>query len=79
MHATAGWLTGGGLGMQRVAILSGGGSLPMLLADNIIRGGGSAHIVAVRGEAGANSDDEGDRNGKVNEARRTGIHRIGSP
>ena len=38
-------------GMQRVAILSGGGSLPMILADSIKRGGGDAHIVAVRGEA----------------------------
>ena len=38
--------------MQRIAILAGGGSLPLVLAETIVRQGGRAHIVAVRGEAG---------------------------
>ncbi len=40
-------------GMERIAILAGGGRLPLLLADSIAERGGRAHIVAVRGEAGA--------------------------
>ena len=39
-------------GMERIAILAGGGRLPLLLADSIAERGGRAHIVAVRGEAG---------------------------
>ncbi len=38
--------------MHRIAILAGGGTLPLVLADTIVRQGGRAHIVAVRGEAG---------------------------
>ena len=38
--------------MERIAILAGGGRLPLLLADSIASKGGRAHIVAVRGEAG---------------------------
>jgi UDP-2,3-diacylglucosamine hydrolase len=38
--------------MERIAILAGGGSLPLVLADSIAARGGRAHIVAVRGEAG---------------------------
>ncbi len=38
--------------MQRIAILAGGGSLPLVLAETIVRQGGRAHLVAVRGEAG---------------------------
>jgi len=37
---------------QRIAILAGGGKLPLALAERIVRHGGRAHIVAVRGEAG---------------------------
>ena len=37
---------------ERIAILAGGGQLPLVLADSIISRGGHAHIVAVRGEAG---------------------------
>ena len=39
--------------MQRLAILAGGGSLPLIVADSVVRSGGLVHIVAVRGEAGA--------------------------
>ena len=38
--------------MKRIAILAGGGTLPLVLADSIVDRGGQAHIVAVRGEAG---------------------------
>lgn len=38
--------------MVRIAILTGGGRLPLALADSIVRRGGRAHLVAVRGEAG---------------------------
>ena len=38
--------------MERIAILAGGGSLPLVLADSIVQRGGRAHIVGVRGEAG---------------------------
>ncbi len=38
--------------MERIAILAGGGSLPLVLAETIRHRGGRAHIVAVRGEAG---------------------------
>ena len=38
--------------MKRIAILAGGGRLPLILADSIAASGGRAHIVAVRGEAG---------------------------
>jgi UDP-2,3-diacylglucosamine hydrolase len=38
--------------MERIAILAGGGRLPLVLADSIAARGGKAHIVAVRGEAG---------------------------
>jgi UDP-2,3-diacylglucosamine hydrolase len=38
--------------MKRIAILAGGGNLPLVLAKSIVRQGGRAHIVAVRGEAG---------------------------
>jgi DUF1009 family protein len=38
--------------MERIAILAGGGTLPLVLAQSIERQGGRAHIVAVRGEAG---------------------------
>ncbi len=38
--------------MERIAILTGGGRLPLVLADSIVRRGGRAHLVAVRGEAG---------------------------
>ena len=38
--------------MERIAILAGGGSLPLVLADIISQRGGRAHIVGVRGEAG---------------------------
>jgi UDP-2,3-diacylglucosamine hydrolase len=41
-----------GIQMERIAILAGGGSLPLVLADSIAARGGTAHIVAVRGEAG---------------------------
>lgn len=38
--------------MERIAILAGGGRLPIVLAESINAHGGRAHIVAVRGEAG---------------------------
>ena len=38
--------------MERIAILAGGGRLPLVLADSIASRGGRAHIVAVKGEAG---------------------------
>jgi UDP-2,3-diacylglucosamine hydrolase len=38
--------------MERIAILAGGGRLPLVLADSIANRGGHAHIVGVRGEAG---------------------------
>jgi UDP-2,3-diacylglucosamine hydrolase len=37
---------------KRIAILAGGGTLPLVLARSIVDQGGRAHIVAVRGEAG---------------------------
>ncbi len=37
---------------ERIAILAGGGKLPLVLADSIVSRGGRAHIVGVRGEAG---------------------------
>ena len=37
---------------ERIAILAGGGRLPLVLADSIVSRGGRAHIVGVRGEAG---------------------------
>ena len=39
--------------MERIAILAGGGTLPLVLADCIAERGGRAHIVGVRGEAAA--------------------------
>ncbi len=39
--------------MERIAILAGGGRLPLVLADSIASRGGRAHIVGVRGEAGS--------------------------
>lgn len=36
---------------RRVAILAGGGKLPLMIADSVIRRGGTAHIVAIEGEA----------------------------
>jgi DUF1009 family protein len=37
----------------RVAILAGGGELPSLIADSVVRRGGQAFIVAIEGEADA--------------------------
>jgi UDP-2,3-diacylglucosamine hydrolase len=45
-------IAGMGESTQRIAILAGGGKLPLALAERIVRHGGRAHIVAVRGEAG---------------------------
>ncbi len=36
---------------RRVAILAGGGKLPLMIADSVSRRGGVAHIVAIEGEA----------------------------
>ena len=38
--------------MDRIAILAGGGRLPLALAESIAGRGGRAHLVGVRGEAG---------------------------
>jgi UDP-2,3-diacylglucosamine hydrolase len=37
----------------RVGILAGGGNLPLTIAESVIERGGSAHIVAIEGEADA--------------------------
>jgi DUF1009 family protein len=37
----------------RVAILAGGGALPLMIAESVTRRGGRVHIVAIEGEAGA--------------------------
>ncbi|HRK18258.1 MAG TPA: UDP-2,3-diacylglucosamine diphosphatase LpxI, partial [Hyphomicrobiaceae bacterium] len=39
--------------MTRIAILAGGGQLPLAIADSISAGGGVAHIVAIDGAANA--------------------------
>ncbi|HEX5998901.1 MAG TPA: UDP-2,3-diacylglucosamine diphosphatase LpxI [Hyphomicrobiaceae bacterium] len=39
--------------MDRIALLAGGGRLPLLIADGVIKRGGRVHIVGIEGEAGA--------------------------
>ena len=38
---------------SRIGILAGGGKLPLTIAESVTAGGGSAHIVAIEGEADA--------------------------
>jgi DUF1009 family protein len=38
---------------SRIGILAGGGRLPLTIAESVIESGGSAHIVAIEGEADA--------------------------
>lgn len=40
-------------GGVRVAILAGGGDLPLMIADSVLRQGGHVHVVAIEGAAGA--------------------------